>query len=391
MATGRRRGRAIIYIALLLILLLVLAFAVLRFYPIGGVAPTGEVAEGTVVAATPTLIQDVENIVVTTQDVRRGQVLSEDLLAVVAISREQYTEGIFFKDVTELVGSRAKFDLKARTPLTDALVILPGSTGSIMSFEIPAGKVAISIPISKLSSVSYGLQKGDRVNVIVALLLSDLDINSQSRLPNRTGVVIGAGPTTPEDQINVTAIFQSPPGYEVSSGQAYSYYGRVEVDPATGQPVYLLPSEQQRPRMVSQTLIQDVMVLQMGTYTKEEEAPVEPVATPEAGAVEEPVEEEATVPEALPDVITLVVNPQDAVSINYLMLSGASLNLVMRSAGDSSQFDTESATLQFILDQYRIPNPAKLPYGLEPGISKFPSTVAPFPDAGISEAPVPTE
>jgi pilus assembly protein CpaB len=60
----------------------------------------------------------------------------------------------------------------------------------------------------------------------------------------------------------------------------------------------------------------------------------------------------------------------------------------MRSAGDAQRFSTEPVTLQFILDQYNIPNPAKLPYGLEPRLDIFPNSVAPFPGAGGSSVPV---
>jgi Flp pilus assembly protein CpaB len=390
MATGRRRGRAIIYIALILLLLLVLVFAVARFYPLGTTpAPTdgesglpGETGE-----TTPTQVQNVENIIVTTQDVRRGQVLSDDLLAVVSIPREQYTEGVFFKDKNEVVGSRVKFDLQAHTPVTNALIVPPGSSGSILSFEIPAGKVAISVPVSKLCSISYGLQKGDRVNVIASLMLVDLDTNFQSRLPNRTGVIIAPGPILTEEQTNITSINTSPPGYDVASGDALSYYGRVEVDPSTGQPVFLLPGEAQRPRLVSQTLIQDVVILQIGTY---QESPAEILAEAQVDALEQqPPEEQVVAARELPEVATLIVDPQDAVSLNYLMLSGATLNLVLRGAGDDSRFNTEAATLQFILDQYQIPNPAKLPYGAEPRMDRVPEFIAPFPDAAPRATPTP--
>jgi pilus assembly protein CpaB len=67
-----------------------------------------------------------------------------------------------------------------------------------------------------------------------------------------------------------------------------------------------------------------------------------------------------------PEIITLIVSPQDAVSLNYLMLTGAKLNLVLRSAGDNQASNTEAVTLQFIMDQYNVPVPAKLPYGMEP-------------------------
>lgn len=67
--------------------------------------------------------------------------------------------------------------------------------------------------------------------------------------------------------------------------------------------------------------------------------------------------------------ITLVVTPQDAVTLNYIMLNkGAKINLVMRSAGDTQVGKTEAVTLQFLMDQYNIPFPSKLPYGLEPRV-----------------------
>jgi hypothetical protein len=80
--------------------------------------------------------------------------------------------------------------------------------------------------------------------------------------------------------------------------------------------------------------------------------------------------------------VTLIVSPQDAVTLNYLILAGGKLNLVMRSAGDSLRSTTEPVTLQFILDQYNIPNPAKLPYGLEPRMDVIPNSVEPFPTTG---------
>ena len=38
--------------------------------------------------------------------------------------------------------------------------------GSDAALLIPKGMVAVSIPVSRLSSVSYGLATGDQVNVI---------------------------------------------------------------------------------------------------------------------------------------------------------------------------------------------------------------------------------
>ena len=82
----------------------------------------------------------------------------------------------------------------------------------------------------------------------------------------------------------------------------------------------------------------------------------------------------------MPDVITLIVSNQDAITLNYLMLAGANLNLVLRSAGDTELKNTEAVTLQFILDQYQIPNPAKLPYGMQPRMDNFPEKISAFPE-----------
>jgi Flp pilus assembly protein CpaB len=394
MATGRRRGRAFIYIALILILLLVLAFAVIRFGGSnligGGTPPQGD--NSAAPQATPTTVQDTVDIVVTTQNVRRGEELSEGLVQVVAIPRDEYTDGVFFNSIDEVIGSRAKFDLEAHTPLTNALIVSQESKGSIPSFEIPKGMVAISIPVSKLSSVSFGLQKGDHVNVIVSLLLVDLDTNWQSELPNRTGLVIAPGPVG-EDQTNVTALLQSPEEYKVTGSTAMSYLGRIEIDPTLNNPVYLLPSEKQRPRLVSQTLIQDVVVLQMGTFPQNTgQALVQPnTDDAQATPVSDPNQtEQPTVTPAL-DVATLIVTPQDAVTINYLLLSNVTLNMVLRSAGDDSRVDTEAVTLQFVLDQHRIPIPAKLPYGINPRSDDTPYQVLPFPDPGTRLTPAPPD
>ncbi len=385
MATGRRRGRAIIFIALILILLLVVVYVVAQMYPLSKAsAPQATGVKGVEQLATPT--QTIENIIVTAQDVRRGQELTDDLLAIVPAARdESLIQGNYFRTKAEAIGTRARYDLKAHTAINATLIVKQGSPDqSIPSFDIPVGKVAISIPISRLSSAAYGIQKGDHVNIIASILMVDLDTTFQSALPNRSGYVVAPGPIGGDNEASLTARLFSPSEYAVAAADAASFLGRIEMDPTMNSPVYVLPSETQRPRIVSQTLIQDAMVLQMGTFSLESlsnaAASAQPTATPTAQPRQQ---QEAAAPAATPpDIITLVVDPQDAVSLNYLMLAGGNLNLVLRSAGDQTLKDTEAVTLQFILDQYRIPNPAKLPYGTEPRVNKFPSQVMPFPEPG---------
>ena len=395
MATGRRRGRAIIYIVLILILVLVLVFAIFRLGPgLPGVTPgpTGNGGDAGVVESTATPIPEAVEIVVAGQEIKRGQEITDDRLAIVQIPSIDYEEGVYFQNREEVVGARALVDMRPGTPITEEVIVPIGGAAPQPSFEIPRGMVAISIPMSKLSSVSGALQKGDHVNLIASLLMVDLDTNWQSNLPNRTGYVLAPGPIESPDGVTITRVTQlnqMPPGYTADPGEVLSYMGRIEIDPTSGNPVWVVPSEPQRPRLVSQTLIQDVVILQLGGFSPAEEdalAAPELEATAAPGAAEgEAAEQPAT---NIPDVATVIVSPQDAVTLNYLMLSGATLNMVLRSAGDDQRIDTEAVTLQFILDQYRIPNPAKLPYGMEPGITEFPDAVLPFPDPGVA-APTP--
>jgi hypothetical protein len=54
-----------------------------------------------------------------------------------------------------------------------------------------------------------------------------------------------------------------------------------------------------------------------------------------------------------------------------MLFGGAKLTLTLRGASDISRVETEAATLQFLLSQYAIPVPAKLPYGAEPRIDSL--------------------
>jgi pilus assembly protein CpaB len=162
--------------------------------------------------------------------------------------------------------------------------------------------------------------------------------------------------------------------------------GRAAVDPVLGQTLYVVPSEAQRPRMASQTLLQDAVILQMGNFTLPGEL------TPEqqqAAAQQQAVEgQEAPPPPPAPDVATLIVSPQDAVTLNYLLYTGAQLTLALRAAGDDSRFQTEAVTLQFLLDQYRIPVPVKLPFASEP---KIPNLLPPTLKNDAVPASVPAQ
>ena len=363
---SKRRGRIFIYLALILILGLVLVWALLR-NPNG--TPTAQGQE------TPVPAQMVD-IIITTQTISRGSVFTEAALTTIQYPVDQIVPGTFFTNIVDVVGKRAKVDLAPRVPVTTSVVV-ETVEGSFAAFEIPPGMVAVSIPISRLSSVSYAPRAGDHVNIITTMLFVDLDTQFQSILPNQTAGVIAPGPDVAvgsgsgENGSTSLNTVTSNLAAQVVSGGSFAPSGRAEQDPGLGQPFYLVPSEGQRPRAVSQTLLQDVIVLQVGDFTTRDEelAALEATATPVPDgttAENQPAAVEKTIEK--PDLITIIVNPQDAVTLNYLLYSGSQLTLALRSAGDDQRVQTEAVTLQYLMDQYAIPVPAKLPYGMEPRI-----------------------
>jgi hypothetical protein len=135
------------------------------------------------------------------------------------------------------------------------------------------------------------------------------------------------------------------------------------LDPNFQEPFYIVPAERQRPRLVSQMVLQNVLVLHVGVFLLPSE---EDGSTSNQSAL--PAQDGATASVIQPpDIITLVVTPQEAVTLTYLLHSGVQMTMTLRGPSDDvSRVETEAATLQYLLSQYRIPVPAKLPYALEP-------------------------
>lgn len=346
-----RRGRIFIYLALILLVALAGVFLFLR----------SRSAPDEAVAPAPALI----DIVIAQQNIPQGAVITEDVLGKISLP-EGTDFGVMFRydqRDEQVVGKVAKYPIAQGVVVTQPMI---GETGDIASTGpewanlISPGMTAIAIPTSRLSSVAYGVADGAHVNVIACFLFVDVDSGFQSALPNRTAFVSQSG-VPPEGAPSLSA--------SVSAGQtgetAGAAQGRAELDPTFQQPIYIVPSEEQRPRPVCQTIFQDATVLKLGNFpvnnqdvtgSTDEEAP--PPA-PGEDAEQMPI---------VPDVVTLIVSPQDATSLTYMLYGGAKLTLTLRGSNDTSRVETEAATLQFLLSQYAIPVPAKLPYASEPRI-----------------------
>jgi len=366
MATRKRRSGLIFFLlAFLLIIILVVIAYFMRDQLIALVIPPQEEVAEVPVVPTPVMY----DIVVVIQPVKRGSELTEAMLGTVSYPQEDMVEGLFYTDLMEVVGKRAKYDLDPGTPLTPSL-LSEGESGSFISFEIPSGMVAITIPIpSERYAVSYALKAGDHVNILAGMKILDLDQEFQTQLPNsiatifKNEVIYGEdGPSTQPIDLTLRV-------------DGSSYLGRVYQDPSIPDEFfYVVPSEAQRPRWVTQSVVQNALVLWVGDLPLVEEE-AQPATETEAAATDETQATETYIPE--PRRITVAVSQQDAISLNYLILTDADLNFVLRSAGDDQLVQTEPVTLQFIMDQYNIPYPTKLPYGM--------SISAPVPVEGTTE------
>ena len=363
-----RRGRIIIYLALIIILGSVAGYLLIQ----RGIFQ--QPSETEVMVVDPEPVIEMVEVVVITQNTPRGTIIDETLLTTIEIPKNDAVSGIFFNDMAAVVNRRAKFDLDSGIPLTASMLVdsaeALSATGSLAALNIPRGKVAVSIPINRLSSVSYAPRPGDHVSVIVTMMFVDLDSEYQTRLPNEFFPLLG--PLSSEEMVLLTVGLAVEGDIEAfdKTDTAYFYQGKTELDPLLNELMYVTPQEVQRGRMVSQMVLTDATVLHVGDYDfkdKPEEVSVgegaeelvEPPPVPEQG-------QEVIAEEKPPDLITLIVSPQDAVTLNYLMISGARMTLALRATGDDSDISTESATLQFVLDEYQITLPAKLPYGTEP-------------------------
>lgn len=140
----------------------------------------------------------------------------------------------------------------------------------------------------------------------------------------------------------------------------------------TGQPFHIIPQEKQRPRAVTQRLVEAAIVLHVGTFQLEGELAGEVIPVPEGGVGAPAPDGQGQTPTITPpDIITLIVTPQEALALNWAIKVGADLTFTLRAPNDGEVTETTSVTLQYLLDTYEITVPTKLPYGMEPRLENL--------------------
>jgi pilus assembly protein CpaB len=333
-----RRGRILIFLVLIVLVGLgLLAVLYTQFN-----APTPQVTQAVLT-----------DVFYAAQNIPQGTTITREMLGTFSIPPENVAEVMFTaSEESALVGQTARLTLDQGTLVTSSMV---GSgpveiSGPSWAVQIPSGMVAATIPTTRLALGGYAVNDGAHVNVNACLLFVDVDPAFQTVLPNFTSVLTGTG--FQEGQLPVLSV-------AATTGELASRQGRIELDPTLQQPFYAVPSETQRPRLVCQMILQDVVVMKIGNFALQQAAPAEPNATPSPSQTQQ---------QASPDIVTLMVTPQDSISLNYFVYSGAMLNMTLRNPNDTSRFAAESATLTSLLTQYNISLPSKLPYTTQPRI-----------------------
>jgi pilus assembly protein CpaB len=108
--------------------------------------------------------------------------------------------------------------------------------------------------------------------------------------------------------------------------------------------------------------------MKLGTFSRDAGATIDTPAVSPVDGNGQPV------PTTPPDIITLIVTPQDSITLTYLLniqqstTTQTRLSMTLRNPNDQARQATEASTLQFLLSQYNIPVPAKLPYALQPAL-----------------------
>jgi len=350
-----RRGRIFIFLALILIIGLAVVALVFRQF----LLPGPQAAE------TPQSLT--VKVYIAGQNIPQGETITEDVLATIDIPQESVVSVMFTEDQRgDLVNKVARYPIDQGVVITRSMVSdgTVAAGGPEWASNIPQGMTAIAIPTSRLESVAFGVRDGAHVDVSACFLFVDVDPSFQTELPNHV-----SGLVAPE-----TAAEGQAPGITLTITGDGGVQGRTEVESAFQQGIYVIPSEAQRPRLVCQMILQNVAVLKLGSFALPQTQPVAEQADPEAQAAAQPQE--------IPDVVTLIVTPQDSVTLSYLVYGGAKITMSLRNVLDESRVATEAATLQFLLSQYNIPVPAKLPYAMQPRVDNLT-----YPPAAPQTAP----
>lgn len=259
------------------------------------------------------------------------QVVREEVVvAIQPIEEDQPVEGrIGLRDVpVETIPEGALRSLEdtgdklAAGPIPQGTIIQPGflispeeqmQEGELGKLIEP-GFVAVAMPIDELSSISFGIQPGDHIDILMTFFFVDIDAETQLIEPLCPPLCPGAEGGQTEAQVT-----------------------------------------EQNPRLAAQLTLQDVRVLGVGRWEHEETQP-----TDEEQAQRQQAQQPVSA--VLPQYITVMVTPQDALVLKLAREYGVSIDLAVRAQDDIQQFATQQVTLDYIMARFGVALPGPQPY-----------------------------
>lgn len=309
-------------------------------------------------------------VVIAIQDIPRGLPIQPNAVDVLPIP-EQSAPFQAFSNPEDVIGKIARTDIFREQPVLANLLVEDltslATIGSDAAAVLPTNRVAVSLPMDRITSVAYAIQPGDRVDIMVSMLFIDVDTTFQSIEPNAFSLV---STTLTEEG-----------GIELSLGASLRGEFSTRRIPQVGdQPVVVQPSEAQRPRLTTQRTIQDALVIWTGDFPVDgrifRPAPTfTPTPDPDDPPEEEDEEQEVPTPvPPRPDIVTLAVSPQDAVVLTWIVEAGLPITFALRSASATSLVQTDQVTLDYILNRFRIDIPDKFDYNIQPAIRSIRQT-----------------
>ncbi len=247
-------------------------------------------------------------------------------------------------DEAETIGKVAKTEIVQGQVIVRSMLADIGEGGDA-SFRVPTGRVAVAYPIDRQNSVSYAVQAGDYVDILVTAPFVDVDEEFQTKLPNK-----------------ITFFFR---GLDPETGEAISVEmhggineGRFAVTAGDMPAIVSAGEELQRPRRVAQLTIQAAKIIRVGPW-------IEPPPPPPPDQDQEGEEVPTPTPN-VPDIVTLAVTPQDALVLLWLRQSDIYSEMALRSAGEeNADHLTEAITLQYMLTRFNIAVPPKIEFVMD--------------------------
>jgi pilus assembly protein CpaB len=328
-----RRSRTLILFGFVLLLVAIVIFLLAQQAQPAPTPPDG--------GPTPTTAPAIElvPIVVAAQNIPRGRPITEDAVYLVDWPRDKLPPG-HFTDLGDVQNLIARTDILLNQPILDVMLTNDRSQltarGSDAALLIPNDRRGFAFPIDQLSGVGYALRPGDHVDVLAAFWLVDVDRDGQY-------------PIVPFNRNLVDELIAAGMDPDAAVQQA--------VSSATGATVY--------PRLSSQLILQDIEVMSVGEW--EEPTPL-PRFTPSAPD-EPPTPTPPAAPGATltatpprPNMVILLVTPQQALILQWLREQDAIVDLALRGPLDFAPVDTAAVNLQYLFDNFNITLPPKLDF-----------------------------